>query len=83
MREMAHAKLDGIFMRGPLAMVYAMRHPEILPDKIPGQLAQTGLIVRRNRKPWKVHYTHQGTRPYDVSGARAVDVGASGARDKR
>jgi hypothetical protein len=64
-------------------MVYAMRHPEILPDKIPGQLAQTGLIVRRNRKPWKVHYTHQGTRPYDASGARAVDVGASEASDTK
>jgi hypothetical protein len=81
MREMAHAKLDGIFMRGPLAMVYAMRHPEILPEKIPGQLAQAGLIVCRNKKPWKVHYTHQGTRPYDVSGARAVDAGAPGARN--
>ena len=81
MREMAHAKLDGIFMRGPLAMVYAMRHPEILPEKIPWQLAQAGLIVCRNKKPWKVHYTHQGTRPYDASGARAVDAGAPGARN--
>jgi hypothetical protein len=76
MREAAHAKLGGIFMRGPLAMVYAMRHPETLPDKIPGQLAQTGLIVRRDKKPWKIHYTHQGTRPYDALGSRAVDVGA-------
>ena len=28
MREAPHAKLGGIFMRGPLAMAYAMRHPE-------------------------------------------------------
>jgi hypothetical protein len=76
MREAAHAKLGGIFMHGPLAMAYAMRHPEILPEKIPGQLAKTGLIVCRDKKPWKVHYTHKGTRPYDASGSRAVDVGA-------
>jgi hypothetical protein len=75
MREAAHAKLGGIFMRGPLAMAYAMRHPEIMPEKIPGQLAKTGLIVCRDKKPWKIHYTHQGTRPYDASGSRAVDVG--------
>ncbi|MBL0714778.1 MAG: hypothetical protein JJV98_13875 [Desulfosarcina sp.] len=77
MREAAHAKLGGIFMRGPLAMTYAMRHPETLPEKIPGLLAKAGLIERRDGKPWKVHYTHRGTRPYDATGVRAVDVGAS------
>jgi hypothetical protein len=46
-----------------------------MPEKIPGQLAKTGLIVCRDKKPWKIHYTHQGTRPYDASGSRAVDVG--------
>jgi hypothetical protein len=77
MREAAHAKLGGLFMRGPLAMAYAMRHPETLPEKIPGQLARAGLIERRDGKPWKVHYTHEGTRPYDASGVHAVDVGGS------
>jgi len=76
MREAAHAKLGRIFMCGPPAMAYAMRHPEILPEKIPGQLDKTGPIVCRDREPRKVHYTHQGTRPYDASGSRAVDVDA-------
>ncbi len=76
MREAAQAKLGGLFMRGPLAMAYAMRHPETLPDKIPGQLARAGLIERRDGKPWSVHYTHKGTRPYDASGGQAVDAGA-------
>ena len=75
MREAAQAKLGGIFMRGPLAMAYAMRHPETLPKKIPGQLAKSGLIVSQNGKPWHVHYTHRGTRPYEASGSRAVDLG--------
>jgi hypothetical protein len=73
MREAAHARLGGLFMRGPLAMAYAVRHPETLPEKIPGQLAKAGLIERRGGKPWNVHYTHQGTRPYDATGADAVD----------
>ncbi len=73
MREAAHAKLGGLFMRGPLAVTYAIRHPQTLPDKIPGQLARAGLIVRRDGKPWRVHYTQRGTRPYDASGAQAVD----------
>ncbi len=73
MREAAHAKLGGLFMRGPLAMVYAMRHPEILPEMIPGQLAKAGLIESRDGKPWKVHYTHRGERPYNATGADAVD----------
>jgi len=76
MREAAHAKLGGLFMRGPLAMAYAIRHPQTLPDKIPGQLAKAGLIARRDGKPLHVHYTHQGTRPYDATGVNAVDVGA-------
>ncbi len=76
MREAAHAKLGGIFMRGPLAIAYAIRNPQTLPYKIPGQLFRAGLIARRDGKPWKVHYTHRGTRPYDVSGAHAVDLGA-------
>lgn len=73
MREAAHAKLGGIFARGPLAAAYALRNPETLPHKIPGQLARAGLVARRDGKPWRVHYTHSGTRPYDATGARAVD----------
>ena len=74
MREAAHARLGGLFLRGPLAMAYALRHPETLPEKIPGQLARAGLIERRKGKPWRIHYTHQGTRPYDASGCQAVDA---------
>jgi hypothetical protein len=55
-------------------MAYALRHPETLPEKIPGQLARAGLIERRKGKPWRIHYTHQGTRPYDASGCQAVDA---------
>ena len=77
MREAAHAKLGGLFMRGPLAVSYAMRHPQTLPDKIPGQLAKAGLIARRDGKPLRVHYTHQGNRPYDATGADAVDYSES------
>ncbi len=77
MREAAHAKLGGLFLRGPLAVTYAIRHPQTLPDKIPGQLARVGLIVERDGKPWRVHYIHKGTRPYDVSGAHVVDYSTS------
>ncbi len=79
MQDAAHAKLGGLFMRGPLAAAYALRHPHTRPDKIPGQLARAGLIEQRDGKLWRVHYTWGGTRPYEAAGIHAVDLGASEA----
>ena len=68
MKNIAHANLKGMFVRAPLALAYILRHPEAIPDKIPIELAEAGLVEKRNGKAWVVKYSHKGVKPYDRSG---------------
>jgi len=73
MKNIAHANLKGMFIRAPLALAYILRHPEAIPDKIPIELAEAGLMEKRNGKAWVVKYSHKGIKPYDSSGMCGVD----------
>ena len=77
MKKIAHANLRGMFIRAPLALAYVIRHPESVPDKIPGELAEAGLVEKRDGKAWVVTYAHHGTHPYDRSGMYGADPGAT------
>jgi hypothetical protein len=73
MKNIAHANLKGMFVRAPLALAYIIRHPEAIPDKIPIELADAGLMEKRAGKAWVIKYSHKGTKPYDRSGMVGVD----------
>jgi len=68
MEKIAHSNLKGMFVRAPLALAYIIRHPEAVPDKIPIDLAEAGLMEKRDGKAWVVKYSHSGHKPYDSSG---------------
>jgi len=69
MEKIAHTNLRGMFVRAPLALAYIIRHPESIPDRIPIELADAGLMEKRDGKAWVVKYSHKGLKPYDSSGA--------------
>lgn len=73
MEKIAHANLTGMFVRAPLALAYILRHPEAVPDKIPIELAEAGLMEKRDGKAWVVKYSHKGVKPYDRSGMFGLD----------
>jgi hypothetical protein len=73
MEKIAHANLKGMFIRAPLALAYIIRHPEAVPDKIPIELAEAGLMEKREGKAWVVKYSHKGNKPYDSSGMCGLD----------
>ncbi|MCP3866566.1 MAG: hypothetical protein GY703_00410 [Gammaproteobacteria bacterium] len=50
-KEMAHADLNGVFMRAPMAVRYLLRHPELVPKNIPGELTEAGLLEGKNGNP--------------------------------
>ncbi len=68
MEKIAHTNLRGMFFRAPLALAYIIRHPESIPDRIPIDLADAGLMEKRDGKAWVVKYSHKGLKPYDSSG---------------
>jgi len=74
MRKIAQANFKGMFVRAPLALAYVIRHPESIPDRIPIQLAEAGLVEKRNGKAWVLKYSRKGTNPYDSAGlCRKID----------
>jgi len=73
MEKIAHANLRGMFVRAPLALAYIIRHPEAIPDRIPIELAEAGLMEKKDGKAWVVKYSHKGLKPYDKSGMCGVD----------
>jgi len=74
MEKIAHTNLRGMFIRAPLALAYIIRHPEAIPDRIPIELADAGLMEKRDGKAWVVKYSHNGIKPYDSSGGCRMDV---------
>jgi hypothetical protein len=68
MKEMAHASLDGVFLRAPMAVSYLLRHPELLPSKIPGELGKAGLIELDGGSPRVTCYNNAKLRPYGRRG---------------
>jgi hypothetical protein len=73
MEKLAHANLAGMFVRAPLALAYIIRHPEAVPERIPIELADAGLMEKRDGKAWVVKYSHNGIKPYDSSGVCGMD----------
>lgn len=73
MSNVAHANLKGMFVRAPLALAYILRHPEAIPDRIPIELAEAGLVEKRNGKAWVVKYSRKGLKPYDRSGQYGLE----------
>jgi len=73
MEKIAHTNLRGMFVRAPLALAYIIRHPEAIPDRIPIELANAGLMEKRGGKAWVVKYSQNGLKPYDRTGMCGVD----------
>lgn len=73
MEKIAHTNLTGMFIRAPLALAYIIRHPEAVPAKIPIELANAGLMEKRNGKAWVVKYSQKGIKPYDSLGMCGKD----------
>jgi hypothetical protein len=73
MEKIAHTNLAGMFIRAPLALAYIIRHPEAVPAKIPIELADAGLMEKRDGKAWVVQYSHKGIKPYDSLGICGMD----------
>lgn len=72
MKEMAHASLNGVFLRAPLAVSYLLRHPELLPPSIPGELAKAGLVELEDGSPRVTCYSREKLRPYGRVGEAVV-----------
>jgi hypothetical protein len=73
MKALAHADLRSVFLSAPAALRFLARHPQAIPTRIPEQLDAAGLLVRRNGKPWVIHYGRKATRPYGATGLTTVD----------
>jgi len=72
MKDAAKTNLKGIFMSAPLALRYILRHPEILPAKIPDELAKAGLIESQGGKARETVYSHKNKRPYGPDGVNRL-----------
>jgi len=68
MGDMAGTNLKGLFLRAPLALRYILSHPETLPNKIPDELAEAGLVVQQDGKAQVREYSWGGSRPYGAEG---------------
>ncbi len=64
MSEMAHADLAGLFLHSPVIMKYLVRHPQVIPTRIPDILDRAGLVRHRDGHMLKVHYALDATPPY-------------------
>lgn len=68
MKEMAHADLNGVFLRAPMAVSFLIRRPELLPGNIPKELASAGLLEIRNGSPRMTRFAHGKRSPYGRDG---------------
>ena len=73
MPQVAKADLRRVFQTAPTALRFLARNPQVIPRKIPQQFDDAGLLVRKNGKPWKIHYGLKAKRPYGVDGIKAVE----------
>ncbi len=68
MKEMAHADLNGVFLRAPMAVSFLVRRPELLPGNIPKELASAGLLEMRNGSTRMTRFAHGKRAPYGRDG---------------
>jgi hypothetical protein len=68
MGDMAGSSLKGLFLRAPLALRYIISHPETLPNKIPDEFAEAGLVAQQGGKAQLREYSQSGIRPYGAEG---------------
>jgi hypothetical protein len=73
MKTAAHASLRRVFLSAPAALRFVSRNPQAIPSRIPAQLDEAGLLVRRKGKPWEIRYGRNATRPYNASGVNLPD----------
>jgi hypothetical protein len=72
MDDVAHANLKGLFLGAPLALRYILRHPELLPVKIPDEFAKAGLVECDGHKALKTTYSQADNRPYGPDGINRI-----------
>ena len=72
MKGMAHADLNGVFLRAPMAVSFLVRRHELLPSNIPNEFASAGLLEMRNGSPHMTRFVHGKQTPYGRDG-EAVD----------
>ncbi len=68
MEGVARGNLKGLFLSAPLALRYILQHPELLPVKIPEELAKAGLVEREGDEAHEIIYSHESNRPYGPDG---------------
>jgi hypothetical protein len=68
MQEMAHADLNGVFLRAPMAVSFLVRRPELLPGNIPKELAGAGLLELSGGRPRVTRFAHGKREPYGRDG---------------
>lgn len=64
------ADLRGLFLRAPSALRFITRHPQSVPSRIPRELDQAGLLVRKGVRPWLLRFGPKALKPYDSDGVR-------------
>jgi len=73
MKAVAHADLRRLFLSAPAALRFLVRNPQVRPNRIPEELDAAGLLVRKDGKPWEIHYSRKATRPYSATGINLVN----------
>jgi hypothetical protein len=64
MTEMAEVNIAGVFLRGPKMISFVRKNPTSIPGKIPGELDAAGLLVRKDGKALKKHFTIDSDTPW-------------------
>ena len=73
MAEVADADLFGVFLRAPAALRFLVRNPQMLPNNIPGYLAEAGLLqTDAEGKHRTIHYSPDDITPYGKAGANLI-----------
>ena len=49
------------------------RNSQVTPGKVPQQLDVTGLLVRKDDKPWQIHDRRKARRAYGAAGLNPLD----------
>ena len=73
MAEVADADLFGVLLRAPAALRFLVRNTQMLPNNIPGYLAEAGLLqTDAEGKHQTIHYSPDHITPYGEAGANLI-----------
>ena len=61
---LVEADMRGIFFRAPSVLWHLMHHRHAIPNNMPAEFDAAGLLEHRHGKPWEIHYSRRGIRPY-------------------